>query len=305
MQTGSKTLKSCLLVSLLLYGATAQAQLQDIIKHLPKRNDRPETSVAELLDGAMIDPSTLSESQQKHMCGFDRRDAGKVGLMQQAKSLLLQKTLSGIAKELNVDGIELPEEIASPCYAEVRWSYVERKSGFWTQQVVIATNKALEALDIDHQIEAERLFKEGVTDETLGKDDFVAIGKELDKGLGMVEASIAEKEAVNEVLLAEARGAMRGAMTYGAEIIGWDQRLVEFMGDNARWTFNRAKRVQHFAGHAKLLGETFGSLRTITAAERASETDAVLLESASAAEQQRIAAEDSAFEAQVVADLDL
>jgi hypothetical protein len=305
MQTVQTILKPCLTTAILLIGSVAHAQFGDLVKQLQETDERLKETASQLLEESSAEAAPMSEVQQKHMCGFARADAGKVGLMEQIKSQTTQLLLQEVAKSLNVDGIELPEEIQSPCYAEVRWTYVERKSGFWAEQVVAATNKALEALDIDHQIEAERLFKEGPSDTSYGREEFVTISKELDHGLELVEQSMAEKEAVNEVLLSEARGAMRGAMTYGAEILGWDQRLVEFMGDNTRWTMNRATRVQNFAEHVKLVGDTFGSLQKITAAERASETDGIVLENASTARQQQIAAEDAAFEAQVVADLNL
>ena len=255
----------------LLGAAEANAQIKDLFDRLPpiigdKDKDKKDAKQSltdilknseEKLDDTLEDAAPMSESQKKYLCGSDAADTGKVGLGKKIQARTVKKALSEVSEHLEVEGIELPEKIQSTCYAEVRWDYIERKSVFWTDKVADATNKALKALDIDHQIEADRLLMTGVEGQMPERSDFVSVRKELDKGFKLLERGMAEQEAVNAALLAEARGAMRGAMIYGVEIIGWDQRLVEFMGDNLRWTINRAARVKNFEAHARLVGETF------------------------------------------------
>lgn len=283
----------------------ASADLGDLLSRIPGIPDKANESTEQAATDALDTVAPMSDVQKKHMCGLSSADTAAFGLREQIKVRTAKLALSRLSKELNVDGIELPEKIESPCYAEVRWKHVELKSAFWAEKVVIATNKALEALDIDHQIEADRLFAEGIGDEAPSRSDFVTIRKELDRGLKLVDKGIAEKEEINEVLLAEAAGAMRGAMTYGAEILGWDQRLVQYMGENVRWTMNRSARLANFKEHATLLSSTVGSIQKVSAATRASETDGVLLASASKAEEERIAQENIAFESQLATELDL
>jgi hypothetical protein len=298
-----KTVAVLLLASVV---SVASADIFDVLRDIPKIPEIPEIpEVPDTADEALDSVIPVSDVQQKHMCGMSSTDTAAFGLREKIKSVTTKQLLKAVSKSLNVDGIELPEKIESPCYAEVRWDYAERKSAFWAEKVVFATNKALEALDIDHQIEADRLFAEGTGDETPSSSEFVTMREELDRGLELVNKGIAEKEEINEVLLAEATGAMRGAMTYGAEILGWDQRLLEYMGENIRWTMNRKARLNNFKEHATLLSNTVGSMQKVSAATRASETDGIVLESASKAEEERIAQENIAFEAQLATELDL
>ncbi len=306
MSAKNKLLKKAIVIlTLASIAPVASAGVGDLLRKIPGVPDKADETAEQATTEALETVLPMSDVQKKHMCGLSPADAASFGLREQIKVRTTKLALSQLSKKLNVDGIELPEEIESPCYAEVRWNYVELKSAFWAEKVVLATNKALEALDIDHQIEADRLFAEGVDDEAPSRSDFVTIRKELDRGLKLVDKGIAEKEEINEVLLAEATGAMQAAMTYGAEILGWDQRLVEYMGENVRWTMNRSTRLANFKAHATLLSNTVGSIQKVSAATRASETDGVLLESTSKAEEERIAQENIAFESQLATELDL
>ena len=164
--------------------AYAQLSVSDILKEV---SEISETSIADvdtvkqLSESALDEALPMSEVQAKHACGFLKKDTKKLSTIDKLKSRALGKGLKKAAKKLQIESIELPEEILSPCYAEVRWNYVDRKSLFWAQKIALATNKALEALDIDDQIEAERLFKDAGDNAQVTRSEFNSIRKEIDR----------------------------------------------------------------------------------------------------------------------------
>ena len=257
---------------------------------------------AEVLQGAeetAEEAVPMSETQQKHACGMSPEDATEAGKL---RTLAIRNTLRAASKQLKVEEIELPEKIQSPCYATVRWDYVDRKSVFWAGRVAEATNLALEALEIDYQIEDERLFAKG--DEQVSRSDFNDMRKGVGKGLGKLLKGIEEKEVANEALLAQATGSMQAALTYGAELVGWDQRLLEYMRDNLQWTINRGERLATFKEQAHLVGGTFKSLKHVSDALEAHRTEG-LDPVAVQAGRQSSELEVARYDAQLTAELDL
>ena len=288
--------------------AYAQIELSDILKEVPGISElsiEGADIAKQLSDSELEEAIPMSEVQAKHACDFRKKDAKKLDTFDRVKSMAMSKGLKRAEKKLQIESIELPERIVSPCYALVRWDYVDRKSIFWAQKVAVATNKALEALDIDDQIEAERLFKDDADNARVTEEEFSSIRKEIDRGLDLVEKSMNEKEATNDVLLAEASSAMQGALAYGAEIVGWDQRLVEFMSDNSSWSLNRKKRVYAFVEHTKMVGNTFKTTTRVAEAMRASESEELNDNPSIVAARQRAKEEDSAFDAMLAEELDL
>lgn len=310
MRETKMTTRICIAL-LAMTTTTAYAQLEelaDMLKDVPEFSElslEDEDLVEHLSDSSLEESLPMSEVQARHACGFRKKDTKKLNTIDQLKSKALGKGLKRAAKKLQIESIELPEEILSPCYAEVRWDYVDRRSLFWAEKIAVATNKALEALDIDDQIEAERLFKDDPDNAQVTTTEFETIRKEIDRGLDLVEKSMNEKKATNDVLLTEASRAMQGALAYGAEIVGWDQRLVEFMSDNFTWSWNRKKRVFAFVEHTKLVGNTFQTTTRVSEAMRASESEGLNDNPSLVAAERRSKEEEAAFEAMLAEELDL
>ena len=266
---------------------------------LAKRITQTGAEVLQSADEAADEAVPMSQAQQKHSCGMSPEDAGKAGRI---KTTMIKTALSAASRQLKVEDIELPERIQSPCYAKVRWDYVDRKSVFWAGRVAEATNMALEALEIDYQIEDQRLFAKG--DEPVSRSEFNDMRKGVDTGLEKLLKGIEEKEVANEALLAQATGAMQAALTYGAELVGWDQRLVEFMRDNTKWTMNQGERLATFKEQARLVGGTFKSVKHVSDALKANRTEG-LDPVAIQAGRQSSELEGARYDAQLVAELDL
>lgn len=192
---------------------------------------------------------------------------GELSKRELIATLAARKLLDSAAKRLRVDEVQLPERIENVCQAKKRFVYVQRSTSRWSETAIESIEQAKEAVGLSQEIESYQAFKSNPNFGPDSEKDISRLQKDMKSDLEKLEKAIAEKSVVNQAKLEEASASMRAALGQGALIAGWDQRMVEFIGSNARWAFvDNLESVKMFKDHIDLLGSTFESMTRVVEA---------------------------------------
>ena len=241
---------------------------------LNKEEEQKEEPLEKATSNQAKEMASSAEQKNSGLCPEDLEPI-TLTTAQKFQKQVAKTVVNQALKSLDIEGVELPEEITSICQAEKRFVYLDRSTDSWARFTISSYERAAEALAIDHQIEAARVFKEGKQFSDLSGKEIKKLGKDLEQGMSKVEQAMEKNEADNAELLAEASANIRAALLHGLQIVGWDQRLGEFAGDNILWTTKNLSRIKMFKNHTQLMGGTVKSMAKVTAAYQANARDGV------------------------------
>ncbi|MGD9157488.1 MAG: hypothetical protein PVG39_03700 [Desulfobacteraceae bacterium] len=259
-------------------------------------------------DTKQKEKNSYSDVAAKDDCSRSTAEVDSLNPIEYGKALVMKKGIKRFVKNLGLEEveIELPEKIMNRCEAEKRLTYIRRTTDHWTGSVVQALAIAAEALEIDKEVEATRLIADGKMFKDLTESDIVSIRRDLDKDMEKILKAIEEKEQINQELLISAEAELHAAEIRGGLIVGWDQRMADFMGENMNWAFKRLMGgdLNHFKEQFRLATDTLKGIYKVSKASSAIKKTGVDDD-----EYQRIVAqrkkENAAYEAQVTKDLQL
>lgn len=203
--------------------------------------------------------------------------------------------------------VEMPSPIENYCQASKRLRYVEKHTGRWSTTVIDSIMQAKAALSLSGEAASYAAFRNNPDFSAVKGKQISQLQDDMRSDLTAIEAAIAEKREANQEMLAVAGTNMRAALMQGTLIGAWDKRLVEFMGDNAKWAIREhLADARLFGSHVELLGGTLTSMQSVIKAQDAAsgEPSAAARKKAEAQRKQR-EKENAEYEKQLLADLKL
>lgn len=210
------------------------------------------------------------------------------------------------ALKLGAD-VELPSAIENHCQASKRLSYVEKHTGRWSTTVIDSILQAKAALSLSGEAASYAAFRNNPDFSAVKGKQISQLQDDIRSDLTAIEAAIAEKRVANQEMLTVAGTNMRAALIQGTLIGGWDKRLVEFMGGNAKWAVHEhLADAKLFGSHVELLGGTLTAMQSVVKAHDAAagEPSAAARKKNEAQRKQR-EKENAEYEKQLLADLKL